>query len=766
VTFADAVNLMSASPQNAGLELVPKVLRPERVRSRVQFPVENARASEALQSLLAFAALHQQILERRKAASSNRLANPASDQELESFVLDEVLQLVAKRALTMTGADGIAIALAENNAIVCRASAGAVTPDAGARVDLNSGFSGECLVSGSVVRCDDSEHDARVDPAACRRLGARSMLAVPLSAKQTVVGLIEAFASEPNGFNDCDIRSLNLLQELILAAIRPEEEDRLAEISKKIVAAPAVAEESPKISVATNVPLLDNGHEQASTPTNDPIVLSPTPSAEISLGGYAMAEPSRSSLWAVVGVLCLAIVLGGALWWIIRRSSHFTSKPQPRIEVTQPAVSAGAAAGARAPLGSAKPSENDESNNSASLPVSPAKSGLMTSVTGIRHWASNDSSTVVIDLEDQVQYEAHRLNTPERIYLDLHDTRLSAGLSGKSIEVKDAFLERIRVAQPVRGITRVVLETRGRPDFSVRLEQNPYRLAVEIHQAGTKPPDRASIDLFAPASPTNDAPANSASLIVPSAPGTFLKPYREAPAATSGSLPSFRIALDAGHGGWDLGTVGRTGLLEKDLVLDIVARLGKLVEERLGATVIYTRHNDDYLALEKRAEIANLSHADLFLSVHANYSDFTSARGVETYYTDTYSSMKARDPRDDRPSLQNINWTNVDIRAKVHDSHLFAASVQHALYGMMAARNPGLPNRGVKEAQYVVLTGTSMPAVLAEVSFVSSPADEDNLKSPAYRQQIAEALYQGVAHYAKDSTQVQAASSNRRPLLR
>jgi N-acetylmuramoyl-L-alanine amidase len=212
----------------------------------------------------------------------------------------------------------------------------------------------------------------------------------------------------------------------------------------------------------------------------------------------------------------------------------------------------------------------------------------------------------------------------------------------------------------------------------------------------------------------------------------------------------FQIVLDAGHGGWDLGTVGRKGLLEKDLVLDVVQRLGKLIENKLGAQVIYTRQDDSYLALEKRAEIANMAKADLFLSVHANYSDLATARGVETYYTTTYSSIKAR-VDDDRPALKDVDWTGVNIREKVMDSHRLAADIQQSLYGGLAVRNPDLRNRGVKEAQYVVLTGTQMPAVLAEVSFVSSPSDEDKLQSSEYRQQIAEALYRGVARYREES---------------
>src|SRR5208337_987126 len=103
-------------------------------------------------------------------------------------------------------------------------------------------------------------------------------------------------------------------------------------------------------------------------------------------------------------------------------------------------------------------------------------------------------------------------------------------------------------------------------------------------------------------------------------------------------LPKMRIVVDAGHGGWDLGTVGRRGLLEKDLVLEIAQRLGKLLESRLGSEVILTRNDDNYIPLDERAEIANQSQADLFVSVHANYSDLPSARGVETYYTNFFSA--------------------------------------------------------------------------------------------------------------------------------
>jgi N-acetylmuramoyl-L-alanine amidase len=385
----------------------------------------------------------------------------------------------------------------------------------------------------------------------------------------------------------------------------------------------------------------------------------------------------------------------------------------------------------------------------ASVPPTDIKQQLsvLPQVTGIRHWNSSEGSTVVLDLQEQVQYEAHRLTDPVRIYVDLHDTSLAPALNGKNIEIGDAMLMRVRLAQPMPGVTRVVLETSAGTNFAVSLEPNPYRLVVQVRPLGASNSPRADVDLFAPMTPAEGTRVASATAT------------REDLQLRS-KVPHFRIALDAGHGGWDLGTVGRQGLLEKDLALDIVERLGNLLQKRLGAEVIYTREDDNYIGLEKRAEIANQSQADLFLSVHANYSVSTSARGVETYYTNTFSSIHSRSRESEDATVQNIEFANVDIREKVQESHRFAASVQRSLHGSLAASNPGIPNRGVKEASYVVLTGTFMPAILAEVSFVSSPADEENLQSKAYRQGIAEALYKGIERYEAVPRKMKLASNN------
>ena len=191
---------MSASPQNANAGMNPEsaevgISTPRPEPSPASYP----HGHEALQALLAFSSLHEQI-RQRKTREERSGGAPAEDVwELEQFVLDEVLQLVAERALTITGADGVAIALAQDNAIICRASAGVIAPDPGMRLDPNSGFSGACFRTGRIVRCDDTETDPRVNVQACRRLGTRSMVAVPLAGQQNVIGLLEAFSDEPYG---------------------------------------------------------------------------------------------------------------------------------------------------------------------------------------------------------------------------------------------------------------------------------------------------------------------------------------------------------------------------------------------------------------------------------------------------------------------------------------------------------------------------------------------------------------------------------------
>ncbi|HET6934753.1 MAG TPA: N-acetylmuramoyl-L-alanine amidase [Candidatus Angelobacter sp.] len=226
-----------------------------------------------------------------------------------------------------------------------------------------------------------------------------------------------------------------------------------------------------------------------------------------------------------------------------------------------------------------------------------------------------------------------------------------------------------------------------------------------------------------------------------------------------------KIVVDAGHGGHDTGTIGPNGLLEKDLVLDVALKLGKLLEDRLGAEVVYTRDDDTFIPLETRTAIANKEQADLFISIHANSSSDQSARGVETYYLNFTSSHDALEvaARENAVSEKSIHELQdlvkkIALKEKIEESREFAADVQKSLYNGLNARNPGLKNRGVKKAPFIVLIGANMPSILAEISFVSNPSDERKLKTNDYRQRIADSLYKGVAGYINGLSGIKVAS--------
>jgi N-acetylmuramoyl-L-alanine amidase len=229
-------------------------------------------------------------------------------------------------------------------------------------------------------------------------------------------------------------------------------------------------------------------------------------------------------------------------------------------------------------------------------------------------------------------------------------------------------------------------------------------------------------------------------------------------------LKIHKVVIDAGHGGHDTGTIGPRGLMEKDLVLDVALRLGRLVQQRLGADVVYTRSTDTFVPLEQRTKIANDEKADLFISIHANSSPALAATGVETYYFNFTSDQHSLDlaTRENASSNSSIFELNdllhkAVLNAKVEESRQFAQRVQSSLYTMSVRMNSASRDRGVKKAPFVVLIGATMPSILAEIGFVSNPRDEKLLRRADQRQKIAESLYKGLSGYATSLSHVQMA---------
>ena len=216
-----------------------------------------------------------------------------------------------------------------------------------------------------------------------------------------------------------------------------------------------------------------------------------------------------------------------------------------------------------------------------------------------------------------------------------------------------------------------------------------------------------------------------------------------------------KVVIDPGHGGNDPGAIGRTGLKEKDLVLDI----GKRVKEQLnenGVDVIMTRDRDRFIPLEKRAQIANESDADFFVSIHANSARIRAARGFEVYclsdaVDDNARAVEAAENSFLKFDESSFQRHNTDLEATVWDivyTENREESVELAKYITKAVdTSTSLHSRGIKGARFCVLRGAQMPSVLVEVGFISNPVEEKNLKAPAYRQAVASAIAKGILNY-------------------
>ena len=544
----------------------------------------------------------------------------------------------------------------------------------------------------------------------------------------------------------------------------------------------------------------------------------------------------------------------------------------------------------------ARSSAGSEAMEKAAQVAAEPNSEKFPRVTGIRHWSTPDYSRVAIDVEGEIKFGSQRIAHPDRIFFDLPDTKLASTLVGKSFDVDDGFLKKIRVAQFQPGRTRIVLEVDNLSDYDAFLLPNPYRLIIDLHGRDIHgkttqrigPTPDASADTTEDAKPvlraeTGKAPVTSMDVtetkVSPrdlspaskSSASATLKPagsingsikktaappvkkvvdadddddvspaeaaMRDAPevdsrstAAPTGSrkhagdsdsasdlsdakdsthattshqrgkspastskvrkpasdmgvreaqptargdrsliralgLKIGRIVIDPGHGGHDTGTIGPNGLEEKDLVLEVGKRLGKLLETRLGAEVVYTRKDDTFIPLETRTAIANRERADLFVSIHANSSRDPAARGVETYYLNFTSSPEALEvaARENAVSEKSIYELQdlvkkIALKEKIEESREFAGDVQDSLHRGLAAKSPAIRDRGVKKAPFIVLIGANMPSILAEISFVSNPTDEHRLETAEYRQRIAESLYRGIAKYVNGLSGVKVAS--------
>jgi N-acetylmuramoyl-L-alanine amidase len=440
-------------------------------------------------------------------------------------------------------------------------------------------------------------------------------------------------------------------------------------------------------------------------------------------------------------------------------------------------------------------------------------SGL-TALRDVRRMELPDGIRVTVDLEAEVAYHKEEIANPRRLFFDLKGVKAAPNLQDVTLRFDGDIVRMVRLGRHPQNTTRLVVDLDGVAGYTVYQLYSPYRLVIDLQRAAAPSVHDAGVSAAKPFT----APALRVEAKAPSAgiavseiklpaqpPPPALLPVVEmapqlqpvpsdmepplpakqagaktaspvGPAANSNGKFSLsrqlglgvsRIVIDAGHGGHDPGAQGN-GINEAELTLDVALRLQKLLDKQPGFEVVMTRDTDEFIPLQERTAIANREGADLFLSIHANASRNPQARGIETYFLNFAMNPEAEAvaARENAASGQAMHDLPDIVKAialnnKINESRDFAGTVQKSMVKRLGTKNHTVKDLGVKQAPFVVLIGASMPSVLAEISFVTNKQDGSLLKTQAYRQQIAQALFDAVQNYQQALNRINPATGKK-----
>lgn len=357
------------------------------------------------------------------------------------------------------------------------------------------------------------------------------------------------------------------------------------------------------------------------------------------------------------------------------------------------------------------------------LPSVFRSSAVAAVVSGIRHWSNEEYTRVVIDLEDDARYEANFLpadperGLPARIFLDVQAAGAREELLRRPLEVGDGLLRTVRAGRFRPGVVRIVLDLERDSGYRVFDLSAPSRIIVDIDGKAGGPP------------PAAHAPRRGRPLVM----------------------------LDPGHGGKDPGAIGPTGLMEKDVVLEI----GRMVRDRLRADgdfeVRMTRDSDVFLPLEERTAMANKARADVFVSLHINASRNRRAEGISTYVLSHATDREALEvaARENGVPVQKLAGVkfiidDLSTYGRKKESLRLAKTVNDAIVRNVSRRHGPVHDLGLKQAPFYVLVGARMTAVLVEASFISNRREENRLRSRAYLETIADSVVEAIRYYGEN----------------
>jgi len=363
---------------------------------------------------------------------------------------------------------------------------------------------------------------------------------------------------------------------------------------------------------------------------------------------------------------------------------------------------------------------------------------------------------IILEFSRKPIYEVRR--DSKRVYVTLKEPSVEPPFKKK--EYGGAVLEKVKFIEGFRTSELVFYVGREFGNFSTFEMGEPFRVVLDLRKL-----QGPSISVVVPG-PAGAGPGQAAggppgrgaaSQGAPSAPSP--PPSEPEPGGGTPSTPpprsAFVVVIDPGHGGDDTGAQGPSGLAEKDVTLDVAKRLKARIESEMDAQVILTRDADRTMTLDDRTAIANHNRADLFVSIHANASRRGNARGAETYFlsyqaTDDESRAVAaienntlglEEGVQKNGNLEMILW-DLAQSAFLKESSVLAEMVQENLNDAL-----DIANRGIKQAPFRVLMGATMPAILIEVAFITSPEEEKRLKDPAFKDRVSGAIFDSVRKF-------------------
>jgi N-acetylmuramoyl-L-alanine amidase len=326
-------------------------------------------------------------------------------------------------------------------------------------------------------------------------------------------------------------------------------------------------------------------------------------------------------------------------------------------------------------------------------------------------------------------------------------------------EPKRVTVRTLTLTDPHRLVVDVMLPGRGDG-------QQTVAQGTRASPTGSGPTAAAKPRAAAPPPSAAETPLPSPGERSPRPTATPSAPQREPVGGGVASAPSgadreeaapLTVVLDPGHGGHDTGAIGPSGLLEKDVTLDLALRVRRLLQQRLGVRVLMTRTDDVFVPLPERSAFANRVKADFLVSLHVNAANKRGAVGFETFYFTREPSdndARASAQREnlvvenngttgkDLESLLKTTLADMAVTRDMKESSNLAERILSALEKILRVEN-----RGVKSGPFYVLATAAMPAVLVESAFITNPREERKLQREEYREHIARALFDGIAAY-------------------